>query len=153
MPSGNCTAAAESGTSQRVQISASRLTRVEYGWLGRRIVVVRVAHEDAAVEHSAGDDGDAALDAERQQLVERTRVEERVPTREQQTVDVGLAREASEHLGLVHADADRAHDTFAAEPFECGVRTGQSLVEMVVRIVNVHDVDAVEAKALEAFVE
>ena len=61
--------------------------------------------------HATDDDGDLALHAGRQQLVEGDLVEQRVPAGAQQDVEIGLAHEAGQHLGLVHPGADRADNT------------------------------------------
>ena len=65
--------------------------------------------------------------AERQQLVERDLVEQRVAAGQQEAVEVGLAGEAGQHLGLVHAGADRPDDALRAQ-------LGERLVGAVERL-------------------
>lgn len=77
-------------------------------------------------------------------------VEQAVAAGQQDGVDVGLADEAGEEPGLVHADADRAHDSFRAQCLQRGIRLGQRLLGVVVRIVQVDDVDPVQAQPLQA---
>ena len=72
---------------------------------------------------------------------------------DEHAVDVGLAHEAAEHLGLVHAGADRADDALLAQPCERGKGAGKRLLIVVVRVVDEGDVDAVEAESSEALVE
>src|SRR5205823_7667675 len=75
----------------------------------RPVVVARPwfgLRQDAAVQHARGDDGHAAVEACGQELMKRHLVEKRVAAREQEAVEVALAREAREHFRLVHAGAD-----------------------------------------------
>src|SRR5207245_2935450 len=109
--------------------------------------------QDPAVVDAAGDDRDPALDAFGQQLLQRDLVEEGVAAREQETVEVALAREAGEHLSLVHAGTHGADDAFAAQAIQGAVGASERLAIVVVGVVNVQDVDAVEAKSLEALFE
>lgn len=70
--------------------------------------------------------------------------------RAQHHVDVGVADEAGEHGGLVHAGADGSDDAFGAEPFEGRVGLAEGLVLVVVGVVEIDDVHAVEAEAFQA---
>ena len=118
-----------------------------------RIVVRGARGEDAAVEDAAGDHGDAPIEAERQQLVGAARVEQRVPPREEEAVEVAGAGEPAERRGVVHADADRTHRAFGPQALERTVRAVDRLGVVVVRIVDENDVDAVEAQPVEALLE
>ena len=63
---------------------------------------------------------DPAFDGGREQFGERLLVEEGVAAGAQDHVDVGVADEAGEHLGLVHAGADRPDDAFGAQSSSAG---------------------------------
>src|ERR1700722_7591626 len=106
--------------------------------------------EQAGVEHASGDDRRAALQGGGQQLVRGGLVEQRVPAGDEDHVDVGLADEPGEHLGLVHADADRADNAFRAQPLECGVRLAQCLLPVRIGGVDERDVDPVKAESVQA---
>ena len=123
--------------------------------LARRGPVVegRPAGEEAAVEDAARDHGDPALRAEREQFGQRGLVEQRVPARDEEAVEVGLAREPEQHLGLVHACAHRSDHALAAQPVERGVGARDGVLVVVVRVVDVQDVDAVETEPLEALLD
>ncbi len=84
----------------------------------------------------------------------RVLVEERVAPGEQEGVDVGLAGEADEHRRLVHADADRADDALARAA-DRGPDRPRSMAAspVVVGIVDVGDVDTVQAEPLEALLD
>ena len=125
--------------------------------IGRRLVVVvrpgaRVG-QDAAVEDTAGDDRDPSLDAERQQLLQPHLVEHRVAAREEETVEVRFAGETGEHLGLVHAGPDRFDRPFRPETVERRVCACQSLGEVLVGVVDVEDVDPVDAETRDALLD
>ena len=94
--------------------------------LGRRCPVVvgralaRPGGEDARVERPADQDADLLLDAERQQLVERALLQQRVAAGEQDAVEVGVAGEAQAGLDLVDADPDRLDHAGPAQPSSAG---------------------------------
>ena len=54
------------------------------------------------------------------------------------------------HGGLVHAHPDRADHPLGAPAFERGVGRTQRLLDVVVGVVQVHDVDVIEAQPFEA---
>jgi hypothetical protein len=89
-------------------------------------------------------------DGGRQQFGERALVEEGVAARAQHHVDVGVLDEAGEHLGLVHARADRADDALRAELLQGRIALAEGLFGVVVRVVEVDDVDPVEAEPFQA---
>jgi hypothetical protein len=109
--------------------------------------------QDSAVEDSAGDDGDSALEAQRQQLAEPRLIEERVAASQQETVEVSLARKTHEHLRLVHPRADGMDRALSTEVIERSVCALDGVVVVVVGVVDVQDVDAVETQALQALFE
>src|ERR1700730_5242344 len=109
--------------------------------------------QDVAVVDPAGDDRDAALEAQREQLLEPHLVEQRVAAREQETVEVRLFRKLHEHLGLVHSGADGAYHPVLAQLIEGAIRAIDGVVEMVVGVMNVEDVDTPQAKPDEALLD
>ena len=109
--------------------------------------------EKAAVEDAGGDDSDTAFLAEGKEVVEAVLLEERVPAREHHHVDVGVPHEVGEHRRLVHPGADRRHGALRAQLRERRIAGREHLVPVVVRIVEVDDVDPVEAEALQALRE
>ena len=114
---------------------------------------VRRIGEHAAVESAADDDGDAFPDAEREQPCVRGLVEERVATGEQDAVGSGLGDDSGEAARVAHSRADRPDDPFVAELRESGQRLRDRLVEVIVGVVDEHEVDPVETEAFEAFLE
>ena len=80
----------------------------------------------------------------------RRLVKQRIAARDQHQVNVGVGHEAREHLGLVHANADRAHASLRAQLLQCRVRLAQCLLAVIVRIVNERDVDVVKAEPAKA---
>ena len=106
--------------------------------------------EQPAVVDAAGDDRDAALGAQRKQLGERVVIEQRVAAGEQEAVEIGRAREASEHRRLVHAGSDRANRALVPQTLERAERDAGRLVVVLVGVVDVQHVDAVEREPLEA---
>ncbi len=154
--SGNCIAAARTGTPCRSQASREAPGTLDHrGWGGR--VVERGAGprvgEHAAVHHAAGHHRDAPFDARRQEVGERLLVEQRVAVGEQDHVDVGLADEARQHRRLVHPRPDRADDARLAQPVERRVGALDRRLPVIVGVVDVGDVDPVEPQALEALLD
>ena len=76
-------------------------------------------------------------------------VEQGVPPGEQHAVDVGLAHEPGWDRALVHPDADGSDDALVAPVGEHGVGLADRLVGVVVRVVDEHHVDPVEAESLQ----
>ncbi len=119
------------------------------------VVVVRagpglVGREQAGVVWGRRDDADAARLAQREQVVERRLLEERVAPGDHHEVEVAFAHGARRGIRVVRADADRTDKPLVAEAGECGQALGEPLVEVVrVGVVQVGDVDAVEAQSLE----
>lgn len=68
-------------------------------------------------------------------------------------VDVGLAQEAGEHRGLVHAGADGSDHALRAELLQRRVALAEGRFPMVVGVVQIDDVDPVEAEASQAFLD
>jgi hypothetical protein len=77
-------------------------------------------------------------------------VQQGVPPGEQHHVHVGVPDEPGEHRGLVHARADGADGAFGAHPLQRRIRLGERLLLVVVRVVDEHDVDAVELEPFQA---
>jgi hypothetical protein len=109
--------------------------------------------EDAAVVRTARDDRDPALEAVRQELGERSLVQERVPPGEQEAVAVALPCERQLHLPLVHTGADGLDHPSGAELDENGEGFLQGLLVVVIGIMDEHDVDALESEARERGLE
>ena len=103
--------------------------------------------QQPAVHDAHGHDGDALLLAQRKQLVQRGLVKERVPPGHHEDIEVALASEAGEHRGLVHARADGPHHALAAQPLQRRVGAADGRLPVVVRVMDVEDVDAVQAEA------
>jgi len=109
--------------------------------------------QDPAVEDTAGDDGDPALHAEREELRKAFVVEKRVAAGHEEAVHVGLACEAAEHGDLIAPDPDGTDRSLALQLFECRVGARQGPLGVVVRVMNERNVDAVEAKSGKTFAE
>lgn len=124
---------------------------------GRLGVVVGRAgagvREQARVVDAADEDGDAVPLGGGQQVRAGTGVEEGVAARAQHDVDVGVAHEAGEHRGLVHPGADGPDDALGAQFLQCRVGLGERLLLVSVGVVEVGDVDAVEAEPGEALLQ
>lgn len=105
--------------------------------------------EQAGVEDPADHHADAAFGGERQELGQASLVEQAVAAGQQHGVDVRLTDEPGRQLGLVHADADRAEHALGTQAFQLGVGLGEGPFGVVVRVVQVGDVDPVHAQALE----
>ena len=110
----------------------------------------RVAREQAGVEHARRDHGHAAPLALRQQVVERALLEQRVAAGEHDHVEVGLADEVREHLGLVHPRTVGRDDALRAQLLERREGAVERLAVVLVGIVDEQEVDAVEPEPLEA---
>src|SRR5260370_24147903 len=120
------------------------------------VVVMRAGlgvGQEAAVVDAAGDDRDAALDAFGQQLLEGDLVQKGVAARQQEAVEVAFTGEACKHLRLVHARAHSADRAIGAQTIERFISAPDGLVVVVVGVVDVQDVDAVEAQPREALLE
>ena len=123
---------------------------------GRRLVVVggdlarAVAREQAGVEHARRDHRHVAPRALRQQVVQRALFEQRVAPGEHDHVEVGLADEVRQHLGLVHPRAVGRDDALRAQLLERREGPVERLPVVLVGIVHEQEVDAVEPEPLEA---
>ena len=123
--------------------------------MGRLVVVLGLARrlragKEAAVEDSGRDHADASLHAEGEEIVQAVLLEERVPAGEHHDVHVGRAHEPRKKRRVVHAGADRCDCALGSELCERGKAGGDHVLEVVVGIVEIGDVDPVEAQALEA---
>ena len=114
---------------------------------------LRAGGQDAAVVGPAGDDADVLLQAQRQQLVQRALLQDRVAAGQQEAVEVAGARQAHQHLALIHAGADRADHALRAEPVQHRVGAVHHFREVLVRIMDVHDVQAVDAQPRQAVLQ
>src|SRR5690242_13126950 len=117
------------------------------GWLGWNVVVPgagRRVDQDSAVEDPSDDDRDRALLAQRQQLVHRHLVEQRVAAGDQENVDVARFDKPGQHWRLVHAGADRTRRPILPELRKRREPGRAGCFEMVVRIVEEQDVEPVE---------
>ena len=83
----------------------------------------------------------------------RDLVEQRVAAGAQQDVEIGLAHEAGQHLGLVHPGADRPDHALRPQLGKRRVRLGDRGLPVFVRVVDEQDVDPVETEPLEALVD
>ena len=75
--------------------------------------------------------------------LQRRVVQQRVPARHEEAVEVPFPCEARQHLPLVHPRADRADDALRPQIGQRGVRLADRLLPVVVGIVDQHDVEAV----------
>ena len=102
--------------------------------------------------------------AERQELVERALLEQRVAAGQHDAVEVGLAGEAQRHGGLVEAGADRPDHAGAAQLDEgriaAGHRLGEAAVGLGLRalrdhvhVVDQHHVDARHAEPQQGLLD
>ena len=89
----------------------------------------------------------------RHEVDARRLVEEREATGNHHAVQIGVAKEEARRLDDVRADRHGPHGAFAAEPVERRVRAVDRLREVIVRVVDVDDVDPVETESLEARLE
>jgi hypothetical protein len=105
------------------------------------------------LNNAGGDNSNTALLTEGEQIVEALLLEEGVPTGEHDQIHVRLADELGEHFGLVHTGADCGYDSFCTHLRERWIASLQHLSPVLIRVVEVGDVDALEAEALEAFGE
>ncbi len=124
----------------------------ELGGRGR-VVVGRAGHrggEDAGVEHAGRQHGDAPLGTQRQQLVQRRLLEQRVPPGDQHHVHVGPADELGERGDDVHAEPDPAEHALVAQLGERRQGAVERLGDVVLRVVHERDVDPVGPQPAEA---
>ena len=106
--------------------------------------------QDAAVEHATREDRDTAALALRQQRHGGTGVEQRVTAGDEHAVQVGAGQEPLQHLDLVHADAHGPDDTLRAKIGEGRVRLVERLPPVLVRVMDQHDVNTVDAQPAHA---
>ncbi|MEY9906258.1 hypothetical protein ABIA35_002475 [Catenulispora sp. MAP12-49] len=88
---------------------------------GRSVVEGRAADgagEQAGVEHASDHHGRAVGMGCRQQFGQAGLVEQGVAAGQQHHVHIGVAHDAGEHRGLVHAGADCSHDSLVAQSFQ-----------------------------------
>ncbi len=93
------------------------------------------------------------IEAHREQVFQRYLVEQRVATSQQKAIEVGLARKSCEHLGLVHAGAHGADHPVASQPVQGSIGSIERLVVVVVRVVDVEDVDSCKAQPFQALLD
>ena len=120
-----------------------------------RCVVVRHAGtrigEHTGVVHPGGHHRHVPRRTRGQDVVGRGPVEQRVPPGQRDHVEVGLGGRAGGHLQLCGGHPDRAHDTLLPQVAQDRVRLADGPVQpAVVRVVQVHHVDPVEAEPPEA---
>ena len=134
------------------QRSAMRFARSSSAGGCRLVVEHRVrggarTAQQPRVVHRRGDDVDAALRRERQQVGERLVVQQRESSGAHHDVDVGAADEFGERSGVVHAGADRRHHPLLPQFDERADALGRGLLEVVVGVVQVEDVEPVQPGA------
>src|SRR5579859_7880092 len=100
----------------------------------RRAIVVfcsraRACRQDAGIESAADRNGCAARHAERQKLVERTLLEERVPAGKEKTVEVAALQRFEAYLPFIHADPDGPNHPLGLQRFERTPGATHRLVE------------------------
>src|SRR4029077_12674342 len=123
------------------------------GRLSGNVVVPRARRgvdKDAAVEHTSDHDRDCPLLTQRQELVHRHLVEQRVPACDQEDIQVARLDKPDEHRRLVHTRADGPRRPVPPQLGERPVPGRAGCVEMFVGIVEEQDVKPVEPGPLEA---
>ena len=136
----------ERGELPRLLQHRRRGLRVLVGRVGRHLV----PGEQAGVEHGHRDHADAAPLALGEQLPRGRLLQQRVPAREHDQVDQSRADRAGEHVGVLGADADGAHEPLLPHPGEGGQPLGEGLLRRpLLGIVGEEDVHAVHPEALE----
>ena len=73
-----------------------------------------------------------------------------VTTGEHHDVDVGLEHEPGGHRGLVHSHSYRSHHSLFPQLDECADALGRCLIPVIIRIVQVDDVEVVDAQTMQA---
>ena len=109
--------------------------------------------EQPGVVDGRGDHRDTPRERQRQQLVRRRAIDQRVATRHHHDVDVAAAHELGEHRGLVHARADRTDHPLLAELDEGVDAFRRGLLPVLVGVVQVDDLEIVEAEPREALID
>src|SRR5271166_1608888 len=134
-----------------------------------RLVIVHRARNGAGRENSrivaaADDDSDAAFGAARENAVEHVLLEQGVPHRQQEEIDVEEIEEARNRFLDIQSGADPLDRAGIAqflerpppaggELAEIGVNVGRTSVAPGVKIVDQQEIDAVDAEALQAVLE
>ena len=106
--------------------------------------------EDPAVEDPGGEHPHAVLDAGVEHDLGPAAVEQRAAAGEQDAVDVHAADEPGGDLGVVRAQAHGADHAFVSEAEQGGEGLGLGLVEVVVGVVDVEQVDPIQAEPFDA---
>ena len=108
------------------------------------------AGKNAAIEHAGGDDRDAFALAQGKQLSQRRLIEQRVSAGCEKAVERSDLRQANQNFCVVHPGADGADHALRAQLRQRGEGIRQRGFDIVVAIVDVQNVDAVEAEPFEA---
>ena len=154
--SGNASAAVTMRTAWRSHTAAMRRARSTMsGGAGRYQYVApgRGSASTPLLNGAGGVDRDAALPARGQQLGGGGLVEQGVAARDQHAVGLRFADEAHGRRGIVDARAHGADGALRAELGECGHGLADRLIQMVLRVVDVDELDPVEAEPDEALVD
>src|SRR5581483_3051314 len=91
--------------------------------------------EDAGIERSRHQHGDAASLAFRHEAIHRAMVEQRIAPRQHEAVEVAIRREAQQYLPVVDADADGLDRTRTAKLVECAIGARHRLAISVLDLV------------------
>src|SRR5207249_8213327 len=99
---------------------------------------------DATVIGASQHDADIFFRTEGKELIQRSLFQQAVTASEQETVEVSFAGEAGQHFGLVHAGADTPNETLAAEFVQSRVSPSNGLVVMMIRVMDMKNVNAID---------
>ena len=123
-----------------------------------RIVVVELGAglgvgQQPTVVDATRDDADATALAGRQQSCERGLIEQGVAAGEQKAIERACIREPGQHFPLVHACTDRPDRAIRPQSVKRAVCPVHGLGFMVVRVVDMQDIDPVEAQPSQTLLE
>jgi hypothetical protein len=118
-----------------------------------RVAVPVAAGQDAAVEHAGRQHPHTAPQAEREQGRSGGLVQQGVPARDHDAVQVGSGDQPGERAGVVHAGADRAHHALVPQLGQGRVRLVHRLRQVVVGVMDEREVDPVEAQPGQALLD
>ncbi len=121
---------------------------------GNRVIVEhgvgRGVGQQARVEDTADDHRGTRPGAHRQQCRERLVVEEGEAARDEYDVGLELRHVRGERTAVVHAESDGPDQTLVAQSAHRRIGRAADLVRVLLRVVQIEDVDAGAAQAAQA---
>ena len=109
--------------------------------------------EDSGVEDADGHDTLALCCSRDQRVIECILLQEGVPAGEHGGADRGFPQEPGNHRRVVHTDANCPDDALGAQVCQRRYRLGCRLPPVVLRVVHVHQVEPVQARARQRGVD